>query len=44
MGERNNVLLPFRESCLLAHIADQILAVKPDELLVVVGHEKERIR
>ena len=44
MGERNKLLLPFRESCFLAHIADQILAIKPDELLVVVGHEKERIR
>ena len=44
MGERNKLLLPLRESCFLAHIADQILAVKPDELLVVVGHEKERIR
>ena len=28
----------------MAHIADQILAAKPDELLVVVGHEQERIR
>ena len=44
MGERNKLLLPFRESCFLGHIADQILAAKPDELLVVVGHEQERIR
>ena len=42
-GERNK-LLPFRESCFLARIADQILAAKPDELLVVVGHEQERTR
>ena len=44
MGERNKLLLPFRKSCFLAHIADQILAAKPDELLVVVGHEQECIR
>ena len=44
MGERNKLLLPFRESCFLGHIADQILAAKPDELLVVVGHEQERTR
>ena len=44
MGERNKLLLPFHESCFLAHIADQILASKPDELLVVVGHEQERTR
>jgi molybdenum cofactor cytidylyltransferase len=44
MGERNKLLLPFRGSCFLAHIADQILASEPDELLVVVGHEQERVR
>lgn len=39
MGEQNKLLLPFRDSCFLTHIVDQLLAAGPDELLVVVGHE-----
>jgi molybdenum cofactor cytidylyltransferase len=44
MGERNKLLLPFGDSCLIAHIADQLLASTAEEVIAVVGHEAEAVR
>ena len=43
MGKRNNCCYLFASLASWPHCC-QILAAKPDELLVVVGHEQERTR
>ena len=43
MGE-NKLLLPFEGKTMLEATLDRILAARPGELLLVSGHEAERIR
>ena len=39
----NKLLLPFGESTILSHIVSVLLACPLDEILVVTGHEREKI-
>ncbi|MEZ4776009.1 MAG: nucleotidyltransferase family protein [Bacteroidia bacterium] len=43
MGKENKLLLPFRDKPLVAHIADEIIASQPGEVVVVTGHESLKI-
>jgi len=44
MGEQNKLLLPFRNSTFIAHIADQLLHSEAEEVLVVLGHQAEEVQ
>jgi molybdenum cofactor cytidylyltransferase len=41
---RNKLLLPFNGRPLIAHAVDTLLASKLDEIIVVVGHESDRVK
>jgi molybdenum cofactor cytidylyltransferase len=41
---RNKLLLNFREKPLIAHAVDTLLASDIDEVIVVLGHETEKVR
>lgn len=41
---RNKVLLPWQGKTLLEHVLDQLLHSRVDEIILVLGHEAERIR
>ena len=41
---RNKVLLPWQGKTLLEHVLDQLLHSQVDEIILVLGHEAERIR
>ena len=43
MGQ-NKVLLPWQGKTLLEHVLDQLLHSQVDEIILVLGHEAERIR
>jgi molybdenum cofactor cytidylyltransferase len=43
MGQ-NKLLLEFRKKPLIAHTVDTLLASAVDEVIVVLGHEAERVR
>lgn len=43
MGERNKLLLPFRGKTLIEHAVDTLLESAIDEVIVVVGYEREKI-
>lgn len=44
MGRENKLLLPFGDKTMLETTLDHILASGADEVVVVVGHEAEKIR
>jgi len=44
MGSANKLLLPFRGRTILETTLDQVLASGAGEILVVLGHESERIQ
>lgn len=44
MGEKNKLLLPFRGRTLIEHMVDVLLASRLAEVVVVLGHEAERVR
>jgi len=41
---RNKLLLPFKGKPLIAHAVDTLLASAVDEIIIVLGHEAERVR
>ncbi len=41
---RNKLLLPFKGKPLIVHAVDTLLASAVDEIIVVLGHEAERVR
>ena len=43
MGEDNKLLLPFRGKALVRHSAEQLLQSTVEQLVVVTGHESERV-
>jgi molybdenum cofactor cytidylyltransferase len=43
MGQ-NKLLLDFRDKPLIAHAVDTLLAAAIDEIIVVLGHEAEKVR
>src|SRR5258706_776152 len=43
MGQ-NKLLLDFKGKALIAHAGDTLLASKMDEVVVVLGHEPEKVR
>lgn len=44
MGEQNKLLLPFRGHTLIEEIIDTVLRSKVGEVIVVLGHEADRVR
>jgi molybdenum cofactor cytidylyltransferase len=40
---RQKLLLPYRGKTIIRHIVDAILASRVDEIIVVTGHDKEKI-
>jgi molybdenum cofactor cytidylyltransferase len=40
---RNKLLLTFRDKPLVVHAVDTLLASKADEIIVVLGHESEKV-
>lgn len=44
MGRFNKLLLPFGESTLIEQVVDALIASRAGELVVVVGHEAEKVR
>jgi CTP:molybdopterin cytidylyltransferase MocA len=40
----NKLLLPFKGKPLIAHAVDTLLASSVDEIIVVLGHEADRVR
>jgi molybdenum cofactor cytidylyltransferase len=44
MGAENKLLLPFEGKPLIEHIVRTVQASDADEVMVVVGHEAERVR
>ena len=44
MGEQNKLLLPFRSHTLIEDIIDTVLRSNVGEVIVVLGHEAERVR
>ena len=44
MGDRNKLLLPFRGRPLIEHVVRTVLAARVGEVVVVLGHEAERVR
>ncbi len=43
MGNRNKLLLPLGRHTLIEHVLSTLQALKPDELIVVTGHDAPRI-
>jgi len=41
---RNKLLLPFGGKPMIAHVIDTLLASDVDEIIVVLGHESERVK
>jgi molybdenum cofactor cytidylyltransferase len=41
---RNKLLLSFQDKALVARVADTLLASRIDEVIVVLGHETEKVR
>ncbi len=44
MGAENKLLLPYRGQALIVYMLEQILKVEKAEVIVVLGHEAERIK
>jgi molybdenum cofactor cytidylyltransferase len=44
MGAENKLLLPFRGHTVVEHMVGVLLASRLDEVVVVLGHEAERVR
>ncbi len=44
MGKANKLLLPFRETTILEQVITNVLAAQPYEVIVVLGHEAERVK
>ncbi|MBF0276806.1 MAG: molybdenum cofactor cytidylyltransferase [SAR324 cluster bacterium] len=44
MGAENKLLLPFRDKTLIESIVDNVLASEVHEVILVLGHEADRIR
>lgn len=44
MGEENKLLLPFQGRAILQHTVDALLDAPIDRVIVVTGHEQEKIR
>ena len=44
MGGTNKLLLPYRGRTLIEHMADVLLASRLAEVVVVLGHEAEKVR
>jgi molybdenum cofactor cytidylyltransferase len=44
MGKANKLLLPFKESTILATTLNQLIAVNCGELIAVTGHESDKIK
>ena len=44
MGLENKLTLPYSSSTILETVIDQLLASDIDEIIVVLGHEKEKIK
>ncbi len=43
MGESNKLLLPWTKGTLIEQVIDTVLAAQVDEVIVVVGHEAEKV-
>lgn len=44
MGEQNKLLLPFGKKTLIETIVENVIASKVQEVLVVLGHEADRVQ
>ena len=44
MGRVNKLLLPFGETTLIEHVVDTVRRSDADEVVVVLGHEADRVR
>ena len=44
MGVRNKLLLPFKGNTFIEHVVNQLLQSKVDEVIVVLGHEKDTVK
>lgn len=44
MGERNKLLLPFKQKTIIEHIAETLHHSDAGEVIVVVGHQAEKVR
>ena len=44
MGSHNKLLLPFRGKTIIEHVVDQVLASAAGGLIVVLGHEHDRVK
>ncbi len=44
MGAKNKLLLPFKSSTFIENLVAQLLKSTVDEVIVVLGHEKDNIK
>ncbi len=44
MGAKNKLLLPFKDDTFIVHVVKQLLKSTVDEVIVVLGHEKEIVK
>ena len=44
MGVKNKLLLPFKNNTFIEHVVSQLLQSKVDEIIVVLGHEKDKVK
>ncbi len=44
MGTKNKLLLPFKDSIFIEHVMNELLQSKVNEVVVVLGHEKDKIK
>ncbi len=44
MGAKNKLLLPFKGSTFIEHVVNELLQSNVNEIIVVLGHEKDKIK
>ncbi|HPF46912.1 MAG: nucleotidyltransferase family protein [Alphaproteobacteria bacterium] len=44
MGEDNKLLLTFNDKTMVSHVIDQLMASNLDDIIVVTGHEHEKVK
>ena len=43
MGDQNKLLLPYKNKTVIEHVVESIYEAGLEEIIVVVGHESEKI-
>lgn len=44
MGQPNKIMLPYKGKIILLHCLEQVIKSQVDEVIVVLGHESEKVR